>query len=185
MNIDDIIFDSYVICPLCKKKMKSINSAHLKYKHDYSNLKEFKIEFAIPMGVALVARDVRATMQKHGKRRSKWFKENVMPIGIEYAKTYYDLVPKEIRKHSGVIRRGRSWIPNYISEMKKQGWLDLHDAAITLGVSYNYARKCATDGRLKSSMSKGIRFTKPEWVKETSVLLQANREKYRPDLFKK
>lgn len=96
--------------------MKSINSAHLKYKHDYSNLKEFKIEFAIPMGVALVACNLRATMQKHGKRPSKWFKENVMPTGIEYAKTYNDLVPKEIRKHSGVVRRGRSWISKKLSQ---------------------------------------------------------------------
>ena len=95
-------------------------------------------------------------MQKHGKRRSKWFRENVMPIGIEQSQKG-DLVPKEIRKHSGVLRRGKSWIPSHISEMKRKGWLDLHEAAELLGIAYNYARKCASDGRIKTITYKGIR----------------------------
>lgn len=180
MDVNQIVFEKYVICPLCKKKMKSLTGSHLQHKHGYS-YKEFKIEFGIPMGTALVARDLRATMQKHGKRRSKWFRENVMPIGIEQAKKG-DLVPKEIRKHSGGLRRGKSWIPSYTSEMKRKGWLDLHEAAELLGISYNYARKCATDGRIETVTYKGIRFTKLEWVDDAKKLLRENRKKYRPDL---
>ncbi len=104
-------------------------------------------------------------MQKHGKRRSEWFRENVMPIGIEQARKG-DLVPKELRKHSGTIRRGKSWIPGHISEMKSRGWLDLHEAADLLGIAYNYARKCASDGRIKTITEKGIRFLQAEWVEE-------------------
>lgn len=180
MNLDDIVFDNYVICPLCKNKMRSLSGSHLQHKHGLS-YKEFKFEFGIPMGVALVARDLRATMQKHGRRRSEWFKENVMPIGIEQSQKG-DLVPKESRKHSGSLRRGKSWIPGHISEMKSEGWLDLHDAAELLGIAYNYARKCATDGRLKTVNQKGIRFTTLELVEDARNLLQKNRERFRPDL---
>ena len=99
-------------------------------------IKEFKLEFGIPMGVSLIAGDVRAAMQKHGKRRSQWFKENAMPLGIKQSQQG-DLVPKELRKHSGLVRRGMSWMPSHISEMKSRGWLDLHDAAELLGIAYN------------------------------------------------
>jgi len=140
-------------------------------------MNEFKLEYGIPMNAALIAHNVRAVMQKHGQRRAKWFRENVMPIGVVMSKKE-DLCPKELRKHSGLIRRGQSWIPWHVSEMLNNGWLDLSDAAQALGIAYNYARKCATDGRLRVIVSKGIRFTKPEWVKETSRLLTENRIKY-------
>lgn len=183
MNISDIVFDTYVICPLCKRKMRTLSGSHLMHKHGFSSMVEFKIEYGIPMSTALIARDIKETMHKHGKRRAKWFKENVMPKGIEQSKTTIgDMVPKEIRMHSGRLRRGQSWIPEYISEMKQQGWLDLRDAAKSLNIAYNYARKCATDGRLKVIHSKGLRFTKPEWVEDTRKLLQENRKKWRRGL---
>lgn len=115
-------------------------------------------------------------MQEKGLRRAKWFRENVVPIGVEQSRKGH-LVPKELRVHSGLLRRGKSWILGHISEMKNNGWLDLYDAAERLGIAYNYARKCATDGRLQTVNSKGIRFTKPEWVEDTRALLQENREK--------
>ncbi|MFC4767394.1 MucR family transcriptional regulator [Effusibacillus consociatus] len=61
---DEIIFDTYVICPLCKVKLDSLTSSHLQHKHGYSGLKEYKMEFGIPMGVPLVAHKIRANMQK-------------------------------------------------------------------------------------------------------------------------
>jgi len=183
MNVEEIVFDNYVKCPLCKEKLKSLSGTHLQQKHGYTNIKEFKLEFGIPMSTALIAHDVRKVMQQKGKRRRKWFKENVMPIGIEQSRKG-DLVPKELRKHSGALRKGKSWIPIHVSEMKSKGWLDLHEAASLLGIAYNYARKCATDGRLKTKTSKGVRFTKVEWVEEAKKLLQVNREKYRPDLLR-
>lgn len=177
MDISEIVFDTYVICPFCKKKMKSLSGTHLQRIHGFKDIYEFKLEYGIPMGKSLVAHEVLVVMRQNGQRRAKWFRENVMPIGIEQAKKA-DLVPKELRIHSGLLRRGQSWILGHISEMKNNGWLDLHDAAQALEIAYNYARKCATDGRLKTINSKGIRFTKPEWVEETKKLLQENRIKY-------
>jgi hypothetical protein len=177
MDISEIVFDEYIICPLCKKEMKSLSGTHLQRIHGFTGVHEFKLEYGIPMNAALIAHNIRAVMQKHGQRRVKWFRENVMPIGVELSKKG-DLVPKELRKHSGIIRRGQSWIPGHISEMRSNGWLDLHDAAQALGIAYNYARKCATDGRLRVIISKGIRFTNPEWVEEARQLLKENRIKY-------
>lgn len=183
MNVDDIVFDDYVICPLCKEIMKSISGAHLIHKHGYSGIKEFKIEYGIPMHVTLIAKKIRAEMVKKGKLRSDWFKENVMMKGVEYARNSFDkkidTVPKEIRVHAGKLRRGQpqEWIVKHIAEMEQKGWLDLHKAAELLGVSYNYTRKCATDGRLKVISEKGIRFTTVEWINDCIKLLQENRIK--------
>lgn len=177
MDISEIIFDTYVICPFCKKKMKSLSGTHLHWKHGFKNMYEFKLEYGIPMSKSLIAHEVLAVMRQNGQRRAKWFRKHVMPIGIEQAKKT-DLVPKELRKHSGLVRKGQSWIPGHISEMQNNGWLDLHEVAQILEISYNYTRKCATDGRLKTINSKGLRFTKPEWVEETRKLLQDNRVKY-------
>lgn len=183
MNIDEIVFDTYVICPLCQAKMKTLSGAHLIYKHGYSGLKEFRLKFGLPMCVPLIAGSTKRAMQKHGKSRAKWFKKNVMPIGIEMAK-HENLVSKEVRVHSGLLRRGQSWIPAHVTEMSKEGWIDLHTAAESLGIAYNYARKCATDGRLKTIKSKGVRFTKEEWIEDTRKLLKENREFQLNNLFK-
>ena len=177
MHVSEIVFDTYVICPLCQRKMTSLSGTHLQQKHGFTNMRDFKLEYGILMGTALVAHSLRAVMQKHGRRRAPWFRKNVMPVGVEMAKKC-DLVPEESRRHSGLLRRGRSWIPEHISAMRSDGWLDLHVAAQILGVTYNYARKCATDGRLRIMHEKGIRFTKPEWVEDTRKLLHENRVKY-------
>lgn len=183
MNVDDIIFDNYVICPLCKIKMKAISGAHLIYKHGYTGMKQFKLEYGIPMHVALIAKNIRTVMVRKGKLRSDWFKKNVMIKGIEYARDSsdkkIDMVPKEIRVHAGNQRKGQpqEWLIKHTAEMKEKGWLDLHEAAVLLGVSYNYTRKCATDGRLKVIFDKGIRFTKIEWINDSIKLLQENRIK--------
>ena len=183
MDVKEIIFSTYVICPLCNKKMKALHTNHLKHKHGCT-LKEFKMEFEIPMGIAMIADDTKAVMQQKGRHRAEWFRENVMPIGIELSKKS-DLVPKDIRRHAGIVSRGKSWMGSHVSEMRSKGWLDLHDAAKLSGYSYNYIRKCASDGRLKTIVEKGIRFTKPEWVEISENLLQENRMKYRPDLLPK
>lgn len=183
MNVDDIVFNDYVICPLCKNRLRAISGSQLIHKHGYSWMKEFKLEFGIPMQVALISKNTRAIMCKKGNLRSDWFKENVMIKGIEYARNSYDkkidLVPKEIRVHAGMQRKGepQDWLIKHIAEMKQKGWLDLHKATVLLGVSYNYTRKCATDGRLKIILEKGIRFTKVEWINDTIKLLQENRIK--------
>jgi hypothetical protein len=177
VNISDIVFDTFVICPLCGKKMKSITSSHLQHKHGYNDLQEFKIEYGIPMKIPLVANEVVAMMRKHGQRRSQWFRKNVMPIGIEQSRKN-DLVPKKLRKHSAAIRKGKSWIPQHKENMRSEGWLDIHESARLLNISYNYARKCATDGRLKTVNIKGIRFSRHEWVAQTELLLIDNRIKY-------
>lgn len=178
MNIDEIVFDTYVICPLCHKEYICISGVHLKFKHGYKKIQDFKIEYGIPMHVALIARNTREVMRKKGKLRSAWFKENVMPIGIEMSKTMGDLVPKEIRKHSGLQIRGRSWQPSLVKEMVEKGFVDIHEAATILGISYNYARKCATDGRIMTLMYKSVRFTKLEWIEDARKLLVENRIKY-------
>lgn len=178
MDVSEIVFDTYVICPICKKVMRTLAGTHLKRIHGFRDMKEFKLAFGIPMHEGLVARDLWADMQQRGLKRAQWFRENAVPIGVEMAKEKHDLVPKEFRVHSGLIRRGKSWILEYTKEMKSIGWLDLHDAADHLGIAYNYARKCATDGRLQIIVSKGIRFTKQEWVEDARKLLQGNREKH-------
>ncbi|MDP4145943.1 MAG: hypothetical protein Q8936_15890 [Bacillota bacterium] len=189
MNIEEIVFDNYVICPLCKERMKSLSGAHLKYKHGYSGLKEFKIEFGIPMHKALVSNNVRNEMINKGKSRANWFRENVMKKGIEYTKSTYskkmDVVPKEIRIHAGKLRKGQpnEWTKKHISDMAQKGWLDLHIAAEIIGISYNYTRKCASDGRLQVIIEKGIRFTKKEWIDEAIKLLEKNR--IRCELYRK
>ena len=183
MNVDDIVFEDYIICPICKKQMGSLSPAHLIYKHGYTGMKQFKIEYGIPMCAPLVAKIVRAVMVKKGKMRSKWFRENVMMKGVEYARTFannkIDMVPKEVRAHVSKLRKGQpqDWLVTHISEMEQKGWLDLHKASELLGVSYNYTRKCATDGRLKVILEKSIRFTTIEWIDEAKKLLQENRKK--------
>ena len=170
MNIDEIVFDTYVICPLCKKEYKSISGDHLKFKHGYKKIQDFKFEYGIPMHVALIARNSREVMRKKAKLRSAWFKEYVMPIGIEMSKTMGDLCPKEIRE--------RSWQPALVKEMVEKGFVDIHEAATMLGISYNYALRCASDGRIMTLMYKSIRFTKLEWIENARKLLIENRIKY-------
>lgn len=182
MNIEEYIFDEYIICPICGEK-KQILTHHLKHKHGYINQREFKLENGIPFGFPLVCRNLLAKMRENGKRRSEWFKENVSPKGVEITRKK-DIVPKESRKHVSRMRKGITWIKPFVDEMRKEGWIDLHDASELIGFSYNYMRKCATDKRLQTVMMKGIRFTTKEWVEDTRKLLQENREKYRPDLLK-
>lgn len=178
MNIDELVFDTYVICPFCKAEMKTLSGSHLIYKHGFKSMKDFKLEFGLPMTVPLISHQTRERMREKGKRRSDWFKENVMPIGIEFTKKHGDLVPDDIRKNSGKLRRNKSWYPELIEEMKGKGLIDLHEAASILDISYNYTRKCATDGRLKVEAHKGVRFTKAEWIEDTRKLLEENRIKY-------
>jgi hypothetical protein len=123
MDINEIIFDNYVICPICHRQLKTINGTHLKRYHEIPDVYSFKIEFGIPMHVALTAKNVRSVMVKNGKKRSSWFRENVMPIGIEYSKKGGDLVPKELREFGGQMRRGKSWVPGLLADMKSKGWL--------------------------------------------------------------
>lgn len=181
MNIQDYIFDEYILCPICKEKFTMLSPAHLKYKHGYEGLRGFKLKHRIPFNVPIVAHHTLKQMRENGKKRSEWFWEHVSPKGIQITKEHY-LVPKESRQHAGRIRKGKSWHPSFIQQMREEGWLDLHTAANKLGIAYNYVRKCATDRRLQTVLNKGIRFTTEEWVEETRVLLQKNREKYRPDL---
>lgn len=188
MKVDDIVFDDYVICPFCKEKMKALSGAHLIHKHGYSGIKEFKLEYGIPLHTALVSKNTRIAMCKKGKFRTDWFKKNVMIKGIEFVKNSYDkkidYVPKESRIHAGKQRKGKTqdWVIKLVADMKQKGWMDLHEAAVQLGVSYNYTRKCATDGRLKVIHEKSIRFTKIEWINDTIKLLRENR--LRSDLHK-
>lgn len=181
MNIQEYIFDEYVICPICKEKLKMLSPSHLRYKHGYQGMKDFKLQFNIPFNMPIVCHQTLNQMREQGKKRSGWFRKNVLPKGVQISKQH-DLVPKESRRHAGRVRRGKSWINEFVNEMREEGWLDLHTAAKQLGIAYNYARKCATDGRLQTINRKGIRFTTEEWVEETRNLLQQNREKYRPDL---
>lgn len=158
-----------------------LSPAHLKFKHGYNGLRDFKLQHGIPFNVPIVAHQLLKQMKKNGKKRSEWFREHVSPKGVKLSKER-DLVPKESRKHTGRVSKGKTWIVGFIQQMGKEGWLDLHTAAQRLGIAYNYARKCATDKRLQTVMKKGIRFTTEEWVEDTRILLQRNREKYRPDL---
>lgn len=183
MNIQDYIFDEYIICPICMEKFTMLSTSHLKFKHNYKGLRDFKLQHGIPFNVPIVANQTLKQMKENGKKRSEWFRTHVSPKGIQITKKQY-LVPKESRQHTGRLRRGKSWYPAFIEQMREEGWLDLHTAAKQLGISYNYMRKCATDKRLQTVMNKGIRFTTEEWMEDTRKILQENREKYRPDLLK-
>ncbi len=182
LDLNEIIYDTYVVCPLCNKEFKAISGGHLQLKHNMT-MQEFKLNNGIPMGVALIAKDSLQVMKNNGNKRSEWFKKNVMPIGIDMSKKE-DLVPKNIRVHSGKIRKGKSWITTFNEELEAKKLINLHKASELLNISYNYSRKCATDGRLKVIMIKGIRFTTKEWIEDARKLLQKNRETYRPDLLK-
>lgn len=48
-DISEIVFDTYVLCPICKKIMRSLGGSHLQRIHGFSNMKEFKLENGIPM----------------------------------------------------------------------------------------------------------------------------------------
>ncbi|MDQ0418970.1 hypothetical protein J2Z48_003194 [Croceifilum oryzae] len=175
MNIQEYIFEDYVICPICNEKLAFLSGSHLKYKHGYEGMREFKIEYGIPFGLAIVSHATREKMRKQGKKRSEWFKKEVMPIGLRMAKDKELIVPKESREHMGRARRGKTWRPEFIRQQRQEGWIDLRDAANKLGLAYNYARKCATDGRLQTVTKKGIRFTTEEWVEEWRAVLEKNR----------
>ncbi|SDX93221.1 hypothetical protein [Thermoactinomyces sp. DSM 45892] len=175
MNIQDYIFEQYVTCPICKENLLSLSGSHLHYKHGYEGIREFKIEYNIPFNLPIVSHETRRKMRRHGQKRSEWFKKEVMPVGLLMAKDKKVIVPKEAREHMGRARRGQSWIPEFVQQMKEEGWLDLYDASKKLGLAYNYARKCATDGRLQTVMKKSLRFTTEEWVEEWRVLLERNR----------
>lgn len=165
----------YIECPICKKRLKSLNTTHLR-KHGFESVREFKIAYDIPLSKGLVAPNTRKKMQKHGLKRRDWFKENVTIKGVEYIREGNNPVSQESRNHAGRLRRNQTWITSFVDSMKKQGWLDLHDVSEKLGIAYNYARKIATDKRLKTETFKGIRFSRPEWVEEARILLAENRE---------
>ena len=188
LNLSDYIFDDHIICPICNKSFRSLNIKHLRM-HGYDHYDQFRKDYDLPMTLAFVCADTLQTMRDNAlteTRKKRW--QKVSKIGHEMAakQKVAPIVSRESRLQ-GWRSRGndRTWVPDFVQEMTNNGWLDLHKAAEIMGISYNYARKISSDGRLRTEYHKNIRFTKPEWIDSSLQLLEENRRKHRPDLLVK
>ncbi|SDY22009.1 hypothetical protein [Thermoactinomyces sp. DSM 45892] len=165
MDIEKYIFEDYIICPICKAKKRALTWMHLGM-HGYESVREFKIKNNIPLGVALLSHETQRNSRNRAMKNAEWFKEEVVPKGIQLAKELRAPLPKESLEHARRMKKGKSWTRAYKEQMKEEGWISLSDAVSGLGQRNGWKSGDCYSRKIKRSTSKDeaknlIRFIYP------------------------